>query len=240
MTTEPLPVPVPDTAAAELESRTFLRLPLTPAQVELVHVTYAAWERTLTGPLRKTLPGNRHRPIGFLPLQPAFTAEMKDSYYYRRGVRLPQALCDQTDALIALLAPVARKIGEQIAARGGPRLLRRTDRGCLRVMRYPPFEGDIDSAMVRQRAQRGTPRSPAHKDLNALTILAPASLPGLQIEGPDGWAEVHDAGNELIVHTGQEMEDRSGRRWPATVHRVRNPEPGDPQLARMSCAYFVS
>ncbi|WP_368861341.1 2OG-Fe(II) oxygenase family protein [Frankia tisae] len=44
----------------------------------------------------------------------------------------------------------------------------------------------------------------------------------------------------LIIHVGQELQARSGGRWPATVHRVCNPVGGERSRARLSFAFFVS
>ena len=65
-------------------------------------------------------------------------------------------------------------------------------------------------------------------------------MPGLEICTPKGWVTADAHGDRLVVHSGRELASRSAGRWPATVHRVRNPNGQEAERSRMACAYFVS
>jgi isopenicillin N synthase-like dioxygenase len=81
-------------------------------------------------------------------------------------------------------------------------------------------------------------RSIPHMDLNLLTILPGAVAPGLQVADLYGWRDVPSHPARAIVLAGRELSQAT-RDIPATVHRVRNPMPGE-DAPRLSVAYFAS
>jgi isopenicillin N synthase-like dioxygenase len=95
----------------------------------------------------------------------------------------------------------------------------------LRVYRYP--------GMTRNSAWLGDPllvRVGEHRDISLLTVLAKASLPGLQVQTRDGaWVSVRAPKNGSVVLAGEILSEmtkglRSGAGWSveirAPLHRV--------------------
>ncbi len=81
-----------------------------------------------------------------------------------------------------------------------------------------------------------TPPPKAHYDTNALTILLPDPVGGLEVQLRDGsWAEVEPLEGAFIVNIGNMMEAWSGGRFKSTMHRV-NPPPG---VERYSIGFFA-
>ena len=104
-----------------------------------------------------------------------------------------------------------------------------SDMTLLRILHYPPLTGN-------ESAVRAAP----HEDINLLTILPVASAPGLQVLGTDGnWNEVPCDINQVVVNTGDMLQEASQGYFPSTTHRVINPLEEDMQESRMSLPIFL-
>ena len=63
-----------------------------------------------------------------------------------------------------------------------------------------------------------------HRDTNAVTVLLPGEVGGLQVQRPEGgWTEVTQRPGTLIVNIGNMMESWSGGRFPACRYAARRP-----------------
>lgn len=95
----------------------------------------------------------------------------------------------------------------------------------MSVLHYPPRptgQGEVDLR--------------AHHDTNAVTVLLPGEVGGLEVERADGrWIEAPPLDGCLIVNVGNMMECWSGGRFRSTMHRVNPPEGVD----RYSIGYFA-
>ncbi len=77
----------------------------------------------------------------------------------------------------------------------------------------------------------------AHVDTNALTLVLPGEVGGLQVCQRDGtWAEVPPLPGCFVLNIGNMMECWSGGRFRSTLHRVHPPLGTD----RHSIAYFAT
>ena len=89
----------------------------------------------------------------------------------------------------------------------------------------------------RDPADAGESNARPHYDSNALTILLPDPIGGLEAEHLErGWIEVPPVPGAFVVNIGNEMECWSGGRFRSTMHRVHPPIGRD----RYSIAYFAS
>jgi isopenicillin N synthase-like dioxygenase len=97
----------------------------------------------------------------------------------------------------------------------------------LRALNYPATDA---------RTLPGQQRAGAHTDYGSLTILLPqAGARGLEIQTPDGWAEVPAPPGAFVINLGDLMEVWTAGRWRSTLHRVvAHPH----QPARRSLAFF--
>lgn len=76
----------------------------------------------------------------------------------------------------------------------------------------------------------------AHYDTNALTVLLPGEVGGLEAMTPDGtWMEVPPLDGCFVVNIGNMLASWSGGRFKSTMHRVHPPLGVD----RYSIAYFT-
>ena len=73
----------------------------------------------------------------------------------------------------------------------------------------------------------------AHHDTGFLTVLAPGTTPGLQIENTDGdWIPVPIVPRSLVINLGEILQAMTGNYFVATPHRVTTRAP------RFAAAYF--
>lgn len=78
---------------------------------------------------------------------------------------------------------------------------------------------------------------PAHRDTNAVTIVAPGEVGGLEVRHRDGrWIDAEPVPGCFVVNIGTMMECWSGGRYRSTMHRVRPPLATD----RYSIAHFAT
>jgi isopenicillin N synthase-like dioxygenase len=80
-----------------------------------------------------------------------------------------------------------------------------------RAIHYPPMAAAPSGEHVW---------ADAHKDINLITALPRATERGLQLQTPDGWADVVPPEGHVIVNSGMMLERLSNGRIPAGVHRV--------------------
>lgn len=73
----------------------------------------------------------------------------------------------------------------------------------------------------------------AHHDTGFLTVLAPGTTPGLEVQNPDGqWIAVPPTPEAFVINLGEMFQAITGNYFVATKHRVITKEP------RMSAGYF--
>jgi isopenicillin N synthase-like dioxygenase len=112
-----------------------------------------------------------------------------------------------------------------------PAMIEGCDQTLLRVLHYPPLQGDEEPGAVR---------AAAHGDINLLTILPAATEPGLQVLGKDSaWHDVPCDFGLLIVNIGDMLAEASGNYYPSTIHRVLNPSGADRLKSRISLPLFL-
>jgi isopenicillin N synthase-like dioxygenase len=112
-----------------------------------------------------------------------------------------------------------------------PQMIEGCEQTLLRVLHYPPLQGDEEPGAVR---------AAAHGDINLLTILPAATEPGLQVMGKDGsWIDAPFDFGLLIVNIGDMLEEASGHYYPSTVHRVLNPSGEAAKKSRISMPLFL-
>ena len=112
-----------------------------------------------------------------------------------------------------------------------PKMIEGCDQTLLRVLHYPPLQGNEEPGAVR---------AAAHGDINLLTILPAATESGLQVLGKDdAWHDVPCDFGLLIVNIGDMLEEASGKYYPSTVHRVLNPTGEGAKKSRISLPLFL-
>jgi 2OG-Fe(II) oxygenase superfamily len=201
---------------------------------------YLAWASFLANPRKLLEPGDPSVPWGYMPYDSPRGVDTKESFYARPETPLPECVQTATRALLPRLHEIALELTNEIEGQIPGVHIDQPARGTLRIMRYPPFEGHADAARIRAAAGPPRVRMVPHTDLNALTLLPPATVAGLQLldEGFQ-WRDAEPCSGRVLVHAGQKLEAMSGRRIKATQHRVRGPLGREAWEERLSVAYFL-
>ncbi|MEM9769885.1 MAG: 2OG-Fe(II) oxygenase family protein, partial [Cyanobacteria bacterium P01_D01_bin.71] len=99
----------------------------------------------------------------------------------------------------------------------------------LRVLHYPPVPSDLPAAQMR---------AAAHEDINLITLLCEATTPGLELLQADGsWLPIAAIPGQIIVDTGDMLQNLTNGLFKSTTHRVTNPE--NNRDRRFSLPFFV-
>lgn len=96
----------------------------------------------------------------------------------------------------------------------------------LRVIHYPPILQETPAI-----------RAAAHEDINLITLLCEATDAGLELRTHDGqWHPIHSLQGQIVVDSGDMLQNLSNGIFKSTTHRVVNP----PNLntSRYSMPYF--
>lgn len=99
----------------------------------------------------------------------------------------------------------------------------------LRVIHYPPVSPDAHPASLR---------SAPHEDINLLTLLCEATDDGLELLQQDGtWLPIRAIPGQIIVDSGDMLQQLTNGILRSTTHRVVNPPDGRDR--RFSIPFFV-
>ncbi len=99
----------------------------------------------------------------------------------------------------------------------------------LRIIHYPQVSPDRDPAAIR---------AGAHEDINFITLLCEATTGGLELLQRDGsWLPIHALKGQIIVDTGDMLQNLTNGLLKSTTHRVVNPD--NSRERRFSMPFFV-
>jgi isopenicillin N synthase-like dioxygenase len=177
----------------------------------------------------ETAKGNTKRDLKeFYHIYPwgRYPAEVSDaaSRYYKEGAELAATLLQWVEQYTppAVKAKYSMPLSQMITG---------SEQTLLRVLHYPPLQGDEEPGAVR---------AAAHGDINLLTILPAATAAGLQVVGKNGeWYDVPCDFGMLIVNIGDMLQEASDGYYPSTIHRVLNPTGDEAKKSRVSLPLFL-
>ena len=101
----------------------------------------------------------------------------------------------------------------------------------MRVINYPPPEGDLEPGQLR---------AGAHTDYGCMTILRTEDAPGgLQVQNRSGsWVDVQPVPGSFVVNLGDMMARWTNDIWSATLHRVAVPPADSTSRSRRQTIVF--
>ncbi|MFZ6800513.1 isopenicillin N synthase family dioxygenase [Undibacterium sp. Di24W] len=177
----------------------------------------------------ETAKGNTKRDLKeFYHIYPwgRYPTEVSDAarQYYAEGATLAATLLQWVETYTP--ADVKAKYSMPLS-----QMITGSEQTLLRVLHYPPLQGDEEPGAVR---------AAAHGDINLLTILPAATAAGLQVVGKDGqWHDVPCDFGMLIVNIGDMLQEASAGYYPSTIHRVLNPTGAEAKKSRVSLPLFL-
>jgi isopenicillin N synthase-like dioxygenase len=220
-----------------------------PVPQAAVNGIYASWAEFFASPEKHDWLYDPDTMDGFYPSEVSETAKgyaLKDIkeyfHYFHPWGKCPPQLRDELAAYretaqtlaAELLSWVEQFSPAEISAHYSEPLsgmISGSEQTLLRVLHYPPLQGDEPPGAVR---------AAAHEDINLLTVLPAANTPGLQVLDRDGqWLDVPCDFGLLIVNTGDMLQEASGGYFKSTTHRVINPAAAQPNQSRISLPLFL-
>jgi isopenicillin N synthase-like dioxygenase len=219
-----------------------------PLSQALVESIYAEWLGFFNSEAKHQYPNDPIKHDGYFSPSVSETAknntkkDLKEFYHIYPFGRYPAEVSDQAQRYYAQGAALAATLlgwvedysPPEVKARYSmplPKMIEGSDHTLLRVLHYPPLQGDEEPGAVR---------AAAHEDINLLTILPAATEPGLQVKGKDNaWHDVPCDFGYLIVNIGDMLQEASGHYYPSTSHRVLNPTGDGAKKSRISLPLFL-
>ena len=112
-----------------------------------------------------------------------------------------------------------------------PQMIVESKTTLLRVLHYPPIQGDVEAGAIR---------AAAHEDINLITLLPAATAAGLQVKDNSGkWYDVPCDPGSIVVNAGDMLQLASDGYYRSTTHQVVNPIGAAAQTSRYSLPLFL-
>lgn len=219
-----------------------------PLDQGLVEGTYAEWLRFFASDAKNKYPQDPAKLDGYFSPAVSETAkdhtqrDLKEFFHIFPWGRYPAEVSDAARRYYAAGSTLAAELLQWVEDNSPPEVkakysmpLPEMIKGCeqtlLRVLHYPPLNGNEEPGAVR---------AAAHGDINLLTILPAATEPGLQVLGKDNeWIDAPTDFGLLIVNIGDMLQEASGHYYPSTIHRVLNPSGAGAKKSRISMPLFL-
>ncbi|MFT5294699.1 MAG: isopenicillin N synthase-like dioxygenase [Colwellia sp.] len=219
-----------------------------PVQQELVESIYKNWFEFFNTEEKRSYSFDPKKQDGYFSPEISETAkgqtkkDIKEYFHVYPWGRIPEQLKDEiltyyknaSDLASELLDWVEKYSPESVSTKYSEKLsnmIKDTPNTLLRILHYPPLNGDEEPGAVR---------AAAHEDINLLTILPAANEPGLQVQQQDGsWVDVPSDFGSLIINIGDMLQEASGGYFPSTSHRVINPSGEASKKSRISLPLFL-
>ncbi|NQZ87810.1 MAG: isopenicillin N synthase family oxygenase [Saccharospirillaceae bacterium] len=219
-----------------------------PVQQELVESIYKNWFEFFNTDEKRAFSFDPKKQDGYFSPEISETAkgqtkkDLKEYFHVYPWGRIPEQLKDEiltyyknaSDLASELLDWVEKYSPENVSSKYSEKLsnmIKDTPNTLLRILHYPPLNGDEEPGAVR---------AAAHEDINLLTILPAANEPGLQVQQQDGsWVDVPSDFGSLIINIGDMLQEASGGYFPSTSHRVINPSGEASKKSRISLPLFL-
>ena len=223
-----------------------------PVSLTLLHTLYELWlqffsndekhDYVIQDPVK---PENRG---GFIPAAVSETAvghsvkDLKEFYHLIPGQRVPASLESISMKYLHLTFAVGRTLLDWLQRYSPSRAtlglteplheMLSIDASLLRILHYPALKGNEDP---------GAMRAAAHEDVNLVTILPVCAQPGLEVRDKAGhWHKVVGNVGDLIINSGDMLQEATAGFFPSTPHRVINPEKEYENVSRVSMPYFLT
>ena len=231
-----------------LRSTGFAVLKNHPLSKTAVDTIYQQWQQFFASADKHDFHYDTERYDGFFPIDEAEAAkgqsvrDLKEYFHFYPWGRCPDTLQSDLYHYYTSTVQFAEKllgwvqantpteISEQFSMPLGQMIVG-SQLSLLRILHYPPMTGSTTPGAVR---------AAAHEDINLLTVLPASNEPGLQVKTMDDqWLDVPcDFGN-LIINTGDMLQEASQGYYPSTTHRVINPDGQRRANSRISLPLFL-
>ncbi len=213
----------------------------------LIDNVYSEWEKFFNSEEKNNYKFDANSQDGFFPFRSESAKDnpikdLKEFFHVYPSTNLPNFLSKNTNSLYSELVNLGNTLlgwlddltPNNIKNEFSETLFdmsKGSDRNLLRILHYPPVEGE---------AEQGAIRAAAHEDINLITLLVSGSQPGLEAMDMNGvWHKVPVDKGMITVNVGDMLQMASNGYFPSTSHRVVNPESTEQNVSRFSLPMFM-
>ncbi|MFL2815037.1 MAG: 2OG-Fe(II) oxygenase family protein [Candidatus Puniceispirillales bacterium] len=214
---------------------------------ELIDNVYSEWEEFFNSEEKINYKFDTNSQDGFFPFRSESAKDnpikdLKEFFHVYPNTNLPNFLSKNTKLLYSELVSLGNTLlgwlddltPNNIKSEFSESLFnmsKGSDRNLLRVLHYPPVEGEVE---------QGATRAAAHEDINLITLLVSGSQPGLEAMDMNGvWHKVPVDKGMITVNVGDMLQMASNKYFPSTSHRVVNPKNAKQNVSRFSLPMFM-
>ena len=214
---------------------------------ELIDNVYSEWEEFFNSEEKINYKFDTNSQDGFFPFRSESAKDnpikdLKEFFHVYPNTNLPNFLSKNTNLLYSELVSLGNTLlswlddltPHNIKSEFSEPLFnmsKGSDRNLLRVLHYPPVEGEVEQGAIR---------AASHEDINLITLLVSGSQPGLEAMDMNGvWHKVPVDKGMITVNVGDMLQMASNKYFPSTSHRVVNPENTKQNVSRFSLPMFM-
>ena len=214
---------------------------------ELIDNVYSEWEDFFNSEEKINYKFDTNSQDGFFPFRSESAKDspikdLKEFFHVYPNTKLPDFLSKNTNLLYSELVSLGNTLlgwlddltPHNIKSEFSESLFnmsKGSDRNLLRVLHYPPVEGEVEQGAIR---------AAAHEDINLITLLVSGSQPGLEAMDMNGvWHKVPVDKGMITVNVGDMLQMASNKYFPSTSHRVVNPKNSKQNVSRFSLPMFM-
>lgn len=235
-----------DDLVTSLHESGFAVLKNSPITPERIDAFYKLWADFFAGQEKHDYTFEPSKQDGYFPFRSenakdAAAKDLKEFYHVYPWGKVPTSVEAETRAFYADLQTLGSELLNWIQTytpdsvtnnffESLDNMIAGSEQSLLRVLHYPPIEGEVEPGAVR---------AAAHEDINLITLLVSGSQPGLEAKDKQGnWFPVTGGQGMITINTGDMLQEASGGYFPSTTHRVVNPDSGA-NVSRYSIPMFV-
>ncbi len=235
-----------DDLVTSLHESGFAVLKNSPITPERIDAFYKLWADFFAGQEKHDYTFEPSKQDGYFPFRSenakdAPAKDLKEFYHVYPWGKVPTSVEAETRAFYADLQTLGSELLNWIQTytpdavtnnffESLDNMIAGSEQSLLRVLHYPPIEGEVEPGAVR---------AAAHEDINLITLLVSGSQPGLEAKDKQGnWFPVTGGQGMITINTGDMLQEASGGYFPSTTHRVVNPDSGA-NVSRYSIPMFV-
>ena len=218
-----------------------------PLNSQFINDVYKNWESFFNSKNKHKYPFHKEKQDGYFPFKSEnakgySSKDLKEFFHIYPWGRFPKEIKESTHIFKEQMIELGIELLEWIDQYSPPSLSKKfsipldemiedSEQNLLRVINYPA----LDSLNTH-----GSIRAQEHADINLITLLVSATQPGLQVKNTRGkWIDVQSRKGELVVNTGDMLQECSEGYFPSTIHRVTNPNENNMNKARLSMPVFI-
>ena len=218
-----------------------------PISTKLIADVYQQWQLFFASEEKQDYLYQKPSQAGYFPFKTenaknSKVSDLKEFYHYYPWGPKPEMTAELSEQLYADLFKLAaellqwiegelpREIARQLSVPLS-NMIESAPNTLLRILHYPPLINEIEEGAVR---------AAAHEDINLLTILPAATMPGLEVQDTEGrWHAVPCYSGHIAVNVGDMLQECTQHYLKSTTHRVVNPLGDEAKASRFSMPLFL-